>query len=384
MRAAILGDSHYKETSRFEECQRIHDWIANDAQEREVDVMCHTGDVYNGRSTEDERLAVARWVKAVTDHCPLIIVRGNHDRLRELRLLQKLETKYPVVVEEAVGIHTVAGISIACMAWPRRAELFAALDQTAAEQANANAAEFLRTILRNFRNACNGEGPHILLAHAMVRGSKVSTGQEMVGCDFELGLEDLALAGAPLVALGHIHKAQEWRHGNTDIIYTGSPRRTNFGETEEKSYTIVEMDRTALLKHIERIPTPATQLLTIETQWVNEHYGISGECEAGFLNYSIEEYKGAEVRFRYTVDSEYREIAKQKAEEIKLKFLEQGAISCNIEDEVTPSTRAKLPEITTVSSIEDKLKMFWESRGDMPDPSRIDELFRKARELEAA
>lgn len=381
-KVAFLGDSHYKESSRFDECCEIHDWIALDCANRSIDLVCHAGDVYDGKSTPAERRAVADFIKRITDNCPIVIVRGNHDVVGDLSLLGRLETKYPVVIEETAGVHTVEGLTVACMAWPRKAELMAAHAVLTTKDCDMAAAtrDLICNILRGFK--VNGRAPDILLAHAMVSGSKTSTGQELIGCDFELGLEDLALAGAPLVALGHIHKPQEWYHDGITICYTGSPRRTNYGETEEKSYMIAEFADGKLI-NVKRIPTPARQLITVETQYVSENYGISGVSESGFLEYSTTDCINSEVRFRYQVDTENRELAKAEAEKIRDKLIDLGALECKIEEIVIPSVKARLPEITTAQTIEDKLRLYWTSRGETLDENRIATLFDKVRELES-
>ena len=56
---ATMGDSHWKERSpRWEECCRIHNWIADDMTERGVSAFVHTGDLVDGPSTPRERLAI--------------------------------------------------------------------------------------------------------------------------------------------------------------------------------------------------------------------------------------------------------------------------------------------------------------------------------------
>ena len=188
---AVVADSHFDEASRFEECQRLHAWIADDMAARGVDVVLHGGDLYERRSTPAERRAASDWLRVVADRCPVVIVRGNHDAIGDLPLLAKLRTRHPIVVEEAAALHVVAGVAVAAVAWPRKAELLAALGRPVShEEAGAVAAEALRGVLTGLgdelvQHAC----PRVLLMHAMVGGSITSTGQPLVGCDMELGLE---------------------------------------------------------------------------------------------------------------------------------------------------------------------------------------------------
>jgi DNA repair exonuclease SbcCD nuclease subunit len=53
----------------------------------------------------------------------------------------------------------------------------------------------------------------VLVAHVLVGGSEVSTGQVLLGTTVELAPFDLAETGAAYLALGHVHKAQAWLGG---------------------------------------------------------------------------------------------------------------------------------------------------------------------------
>ena len=227
MKIAIIADSHFDAGSRFDECQRIHRWIARDIAERRIDLVLHSGDVFERASTPREREAVAEWVEDITEAAPLIVVRGNHDALADLLYLERLATKHRVIVEEGARCYLVAGAMIACLAWPRKAQLLAATGDTGRESSEQSAREALQHVLRGFgQTLAAHDGPRILLSHAMVRGSRTSTGQPLTGCDMEIGLEDLALVGADLYALGHIHLPQDWTINDAPVIYPGSPRRT--------------------------------------------------------------------------------------------------------------------------------------------------------------
>jgi exonuclease SbcD len=98
-----------------------------------------------------------------------------------------------------------------------------------------------------------------------VRGSVTSTGQPLVGCDLEVGLEDLALVQADAYLLGHIHKGQAWEIAGAPCVYPGSPRRTSFGESEAKGYTIVTVEGHAATTEFVELPT--TPMLHFSGLW---------------------------------------------------------------------------------------------------------------------
>jgi DNA repair exonuclease SbcCD nuclease subunit len=243
LKIALIGDSHFDEHSRLSECERIHDWIAADAGSRGVQLTLHSGDLYERKSTPREREAVAVWVQAMAELGPVVIARGNHDALDDLPLLERLEVSNPVrVVErcETLRISTEGGdVALGVLGWPQRAHVAALAGDASKEGVEQVAADALRAVLRGLGDFLEQQTdcPAILLAHAMVRGSRVSTGQPLVGCDFELGLEDLALARASFYALGHVHMENVFDIAGAPAAYPGSPRRTAFGELEDKGWS---------------------------------------------------------------------------------------------------------------------------------------------------
>lgn len=380
---ACIADSHFDEALRFDECIRIHHWIADQLEDQPPDVICHSGDVFHRKSTPAARLAVAQWLRRCADIAPVVIARGNHDVLGDLPIFSRLRGKHPVIVEEAAGVHVVGGVAIAALAWPRKSEILARLPDASHDTGEAVAAEALRAVLRGLGvQLAQHDGPRLLLAHAMVRASRVSTGQPLVGCDFELGLEDLALCRADAYLLGHVHMGQEWRIGESPVIYPGSPRRTDFGETEEKSYVLVETANTRLA--VTRAETPSTPMLRFQDEWgqvFDDRPDMGWRVGDGPANDL--ELRGAEVRFRYFVDADRREEAKAAAERLRDEWLAAGAFSVKIEEEVRPVNRARLPEVSRARTLAEKIEMLWSHRGFDPGPRRAS-LMSKLGELEEA
>lgn len=388
---AFIGDSHFSETSRFRECIALHDFIARDLAARGVDLVVHCGDVFDAKSTPEERRAVADWLRAVAETAPVVLVRGNHDHLGDLALLGRLRTRHPVIVEEACGVHVVAGVAVAAVAWPRKAELLAGA-AASIEDGAARAGDALRAVLRGLGDelAVHG-GPRVLAAHAMVRGSLTSTGQPLVGCDMEIGLDDLALARAHIVALGHVHLPQDL--GTTPegapIVYTGSPRRTAFGELEEKSYVVAEFEHwdgpvaypTADLwacTSWDRVAVPATPMLLLEAE-----HGADGWVTAPWASPDFVA-ANAEIRIRVMVDADRRDAARKDAEKVRATLLAAGASSIKIEEVVRATTRARAPEIARASTVAEKLGALWRGRGDVPDETRRARLLARLAELEGS
>lgn len=392
-RIAVVADSHFCEDSRFEECCRVHDWIAKDVADRGVDVIIHTGDVYDRKSTPTERTTVAGWVQSLADTAPVLVVRGNHDALRDLEVLARLERRHPIIVEERAGVHVLGGVAIAAVAWPRKAELLSRLGNVDQEQGEQAAGEALRALLRGLSVELDAHpGPRVLAMHAMVRGSMTSTGQPLVGCDLELGLEDLALLRAHAYLLGHIHKGQAWEIEGAPCVYPGSPRRTAFGELETKGYVLVDVEFDPVFgvaSEVEwkLIETPCAPMVLLKAEWVDEHVCLPGDAVApadlyGIGDGDVAACAGAEVRLRYMVEADRRDAARGRAAELKHRLMGAGAVSVKLEEEVIPTTRARVPELTQAATLEEKLRLLWSSRAEVITDERAARLTGKLVQLE--
>lgn len=367
-RVAVVADSHFCEDSRFDECVRLHQWIADNIETRDVQLVVHTGDVYERKSTPLERAAAAEWVRAVAEHAPVLIVRGNHDAIDDLPLFERLATSHQVVVEQAARVHVLGGVAVAAMAWPRKSALLAASGAEGKEFGEQVAGDALRAVLRGLALELDlWSGPKLFAAHAMVRGSETSTGQPLVGHDMELGLEDLALAGAQAYLLGHIHKSQAWHIGNAPVIYPGSPRRTAFGELEPKGYVIVDVSSAGDVTW-EFVEAPATPMFHVTNEW-----GVGEDGSFGWLagaHGEPESVAGAELRFRYHVPSNQREGARAAALVLRDRWLAEGATLVKVEEVVIAEARSRTPEVARAVTLRDKLEAFWVSKSFDPGARR--------------
>jgi exonuclease SbcD len=388
LKVAIIADSHANENNRFEEWKRIHEWIADDVISRGVDLLLHAGDVYDRKSSPLEREAVAAWVQKIAEYVPVVIVRGNHEAVDDLPLLERLHTYHPVVVHEGSAVylagehHTRLLAQVACLAWPQRSRLAAMFPDTSSEGVEQAGVELLRDVLRGLGQNLEVNGlpdvPRIFLAHARVIGSKTSTGQELRQAEFMIGLDDLALVGADFYALGDIHLPQEWLIGEAPVVYPGSPMHLNWGEPEHKSYVIVEFDGRKLVGW-ERIFTPSTPMVLINEDTCRMDDGrisFDGEGMDYFLT------PGSECRLRYTVSAENREAAREAAKLRAEQLIADGALSVKIEEEVKASTRARTPEVAAATTLGDKLDALWRSQDKDPG-SRRPALLQKVADLEA-
>lgn len=409
---AHIADSHFdaSENGRLGECIRVHNWMAEDMARRKVDLIVHAGDLYERESVPKDRNAAVSWVQKCGDIAPTILVRGNHDAHRDLEVLRKIKARHRITVEERASVHHVSMIQIACLAWPNKAQILADLPPCSPDTSSAVAADAIRDVLRGFAGEFEklGDGPRILLCHAMVRAAKASTGQPLVGCDMEIGVEDLALARADYVALGHIHKGQDWTIAETDdhhavpVVYPGSVRRSNYGEAEVKGYALAEFHHHEgeLTQPDARrwgavdwqwIEAPVQRMIFFEDEWgrhdlpddMHEDGWSVGNVEGIDITRGIDEQiPGSDIRIRYRVGGDKREAAKIAANEWRDRLLEQGAERVKVDERLITRKRARAPEVAAANTTADKLEAMWDHRGDMP-PARRPRLLEKLATLKA-
>lgn len=358
-RIFATGDLHVDEHSdRFDECKRILDWIASyvEAATPAPDAVLISGDIYERNSTPAERLVAASLVRRCADVCRVIIVRGNHDRKRDLALLAALASTHPIYVvegREIVSLLTQSGVTarIACMGWPTRANV----------TMDGAAKDALRNVLADIgAQLAPCSGPKILLGHFDVAGAKVGEGQPMIGGALTLGLEDLALAGADAVVMGHIHKPQEWLYNRRPIIYCGTPFRTDFGEPEDKSILSIEIDGDKV--SWERIPTPARDMILAEASYTDGAFRLVEEPVS---------VRNADIRIHYAVPKEHRDAAMRLALDIGERWKASGAATVKIDDELVVVARAREEAVAVAAArtTEEKLLALWASTGRMPVPA---------------
>lgn len=374
-RILCLGDSHFGVRARAEQCHAVHDWFAELVHSDKPDLVLHSGDVFDALSRPDDRRIVADWLTRIAEVCPVVIAKGGgiHDRKDDAAIMARLRTKHPVIVQQQVGIHRVAGVTVAALGWPETAWLAAATNTGGVDLDNL-VREALRNLLRGL-GAKRDESPTVFLSHLLVDGSRVSEAQELVGAALNVGLADLALARADAYVLGHVHLPQLWCIDGNPCFYTGSPFPKTWGETEQKSIALLLIEQTGpgqIGTDVERIPTPAAPLVHFETTWTDDGLAAIDKADA----------RGAECRLRYQFPADHRAAAERQAAEIRDDLLGQwGAESVKLEPVVTVETRTRLPEVAQARTLPDQLEAYWRSVGFDPGQRRAG-MLAKLRELE--
>jgi exonuclease SbcD len=377
---AFITDQHICRASRWEETLRLMRWFVAKMQELRPDVIAFGGDLFDRAVTAEELRIVGEWLIELAEIAAVVAIRGNHC-VEGLTVFNLLESEHRIYFTDRPETFYAGGIEFVLLPWPRKAHLLAALPDAGKEEARQVGVDLLLNILRGLgqeRTAIDGT-PRCFVGHVQLCGAKVSTGQPLApGADFELGLQDLALANCDAYLLGHIHLPDDMTVNGAPVSYGGSFRRTAYGEVEEKSIVVLDFEGGRVARS--RIPIPCAPMLLHEDEWGDVY--DDGKQIGWRVVEDLQDVQGAEVRFRYTVDVDQRDAAKAAALLVKQDLLARGAVDVQVEERVRPTTRARAPEIAKAVTLEDKLDAYWKARDRMPDDVRAKRLKGKVGELQ--
>jgi exonuclease SbcD len=384
IRVLHLADTHYQNNSEIlTEVCRVADYVVEVAIREQPDAVVLAGDTldnYNShiRIDSDAARAAIRFVTALADVAPVVIVRGtrSHDR-DSTYLFRHLRTRHPVHVStepEMVGLYRsfdgAAKFSFEFETAPDGYQLQAAFTLVPSLDKSFLEAESIRQGNRDFRelfhDLCAGFGvvnaaitaPRVFVGHGMVTGSVFSSGQQAIGEDLEMSLDALRAAGTDVVCLGHVHKFQQFG----SVIYSGSPGRLNFGEPEEKGVCLIDVGY-AEFPLVTFVPTPARRFIFIDC----EFDALADELSVARSN----GVDGAHVRVRFTIPEERRHEVDKAAVEAFLT--DAGALLVKVESQILPTVRSRAAGISQASSLAAKVQR-WADVTAVVLPSRVLEI----------
>lgn len=388
IRLAHISDTHVCDQGRVEDLQEVLHAFLDDAREADVELIVHAGDFFDKRSTPRERLVLAEFLREASEIAPVFGVKGNHDAPRDLELFNHLETDSKVIVVDRPTrpgeAHFLVGrFALLALPWFDKAHLVAGLDATVDGETTRlmtiEAAQDLLVGLHAEAARVRGEGRiPVLVSHAMVQGSVMSTGQVIQGTTVELSPYALQEIGAEYVALGHVHKTQAWFDGR--VAYSGSPLRHNFGEPEEKGWRLVTFDDEGRFVSNEFRPLPARQIVLLEVDWTNGNLDRAGAAGNPIDMGDISNIAGALVRFRCHVRAQDLHLVDQEA--LKGILAQEGAADVKIEAVVEHQTRVRSEAITTARSTLEKIQAYLSAKGEPIDEPTMGRITEKLSEIE--
>lgn len=366
MRVFAIGDTHLKAAAR-RNAARLHalGQIVAAIEQVRPDAVVWPGDLFHERSTIDDRNLLRRYLQAIAEVCPVVIVRGNHDAHGDLEIFTHLRARHRVhLVTEPRVVH-LEHLVIACLPYPEEAALVAAGYAPADIPDAASVA--LDAIFMMFGGdllAARQRGVATLfIGHANVNGAKASTGQPLVGAEIALRPEHLERLGATPKLLSHIHEPQDI-HGATFI---GSIAPMDWAEVTPRRYldlafadgewvTTSRPIHVAALWHVEGVLTRDA------FDWVvkNGPDGAVLEPPAS--------WGGQEVRVRYRFAAVDAGLLDQAKAQILATFAE--AAHLELEPVAIAEREVRAPQVVAARTLRDKLDA-WTSAHGLPSSAGV-------------
>ena len=251
---AHMSDLHFC-PKNLVESDRTFGFAVDDAIRRNVRAAVITGDSTDHAldAHEPALLALARQLKRLADHCPVLMLQGtfSHEPPGLLRMFKMIGAKHPIQIADQIGMFGLDETGFQHFSNQKKFDLVVTsfptvnkIDLATAEGVIDKAAmgDTLFNLLCQFaptNAALREQGiPTMLIGHGTVQNCETEHGVPMAGLDHEFGTGALFAAKCDVVALGHIHKHQVWSREQQLIAYAGSIGRFHHGEDGNKHYLV--------------------------------------------------------------------------------------------------------------------------------------------------
>ena len=376
-----IGDLHLRSTDgRHAEKLASFDQILNDQlASPSLAAWVVLGDVFDGRSSVQDRNDFATRVLSMANQAPVVICRGNHDQPSDLDIFGWLRGGYPIVVVNEPRIVTVLSvadvrthIAIAVLPYPHRGGLVSAGAST--EQVLDEGRHALAAICINLGQQLDelrAQGwPTMLVGHLNVGGSLASTGQPQIGREIELDPASLAAFGDCPKVLGHIHLPQDVG----GALYAGSVASCSYGEIEAKRYLVAALDvddTGGVSSSVTSHPLATRPMFHVEGTLTRE--GFEGQVlngPGGLPQPAPPTWAGRDVRVRYRFAASERDIL--DPEVVRAGFRE--AHTLQLDPVAMPDRALRAPAVALATTLAAKLEAWAEANGEGVDASVLDRL----------
>jgi exonuclease SbcD len=261
----------WKGIQRLDELEAVLDHLAGFIEEHSIDLVLHTGDVFESRNppAEAERLVNRFLVRVGRTGTQMLVIAGNHDdplRLDARSLLTEFVNVQILGRPRTASrggtrtIETRCGETavVAALPFASPGAWVSALD-LAGEEASARTkyARMFELAVQDLCGAFRPDAVNLLMAHTHLEGALFGESERRVhiGADWAASPDALP-STASYIALGHLHKPQKIE-ARAPAYYAGSLLQMDFGEAgEEKSFVVVTASpgKSAKPSDIEHVP----------------------------------------------------------------------------------------------------------------------------------
>jgi len=291
----------WKGILRFDELEAVLEQLAAFIEENAVDLVLHTGDVFESRNppAEAEQLVNRFLVRVGRSGAQMLVIAGNHDDpfrldarslLTEFVNVQILGRPRPASRGGTRVIATRCGEKavVAALPFASPGSWVSALDLAGGEAgARSKYAQMFERAVQDLCGGFRDDAVNLLAAHTHIEGALFGESERRVHISEDWAASPEALpAEASYVALGHIHRPQRV-DAPVPAYYAGSLLQMDFGEAgEEKSFVVVTASpgEPATVEHVPY--EGGTQLVDLRAS-LAELEEAAGRYRTGWLRVTV-------------------------------------------------------------------------------------------------
>lgn len=368
------ADWHLSEKPKLQKkAQHNLDQMLKFTQDNQVDGLLIAGDIWDRIQPFGNQSAIKMAFEYLGEFSKYVkfifIIKGNssHDANQSVELLHNYKSNiFATESHAAIGIslknsltfddlliqegHGNYDLIIHGISYPVKAQL---ISSNSIDFQNLDFIGHFEKLLEyhGMISAQHVEVPIVTAFHGNVSGSKLSSGQSLIGQDIIIPPFVLEKMQSDYYALGHIHLPQNI---NPKMRYSGSLYNKDFGELEQKGFDLLKIQGKEV--NVENISFKAWRPMIV----------VSAEFIGNEFIYDKAIPQNAEVKFRYTVKENERALITQNV--IKALKEELGQ-DTQFEAITQPSERqsrtSKIMEVPTLAcEVEEYLKVTGEIMTD--------------------
>jgi len=356
------------ERSRLDEHAQFLDWLLETIQEREVDLLLVSGDIFDTSLPSAEATNLYyRFLYRLFDETDAyaIITAGNHDSPRHLEAPREFLEMGRIYV---VGLSGEAAdcvfpfppdaprVMVAAVPYLSENDLRHLSYQTKAERSERYR-EWMKTFYADCVAAMPVKLPKILMGHLFVQGGKETDSERniQIGGATAIRATDFP-EGVNYVALGHLHRPQTINGTDYPIRYSGSPIPLRFNEIgySKKMYLLEFSDDGSLVRD-EDIEIPVfKELCTVE----GDEDFILWEAGTGTWD---DKYIQVKLKLNQPTGG--------ISDKIRQVFSERGGEVLSVEVEVPEATQGPVISVEEMERPEKIFEQFHKTKfeGELPD-----------------
>ena len=368
IRLGDSGDWHLPEGQRFNDVLACLNYVVDDGIAQGVNLWAVKGDLTGvavpHRSSILEMNTLDALFQRMAAHAPVILEYGNHDSPGDLDGYARLAAENPIYVVSEPSVFDVRGARIFALPYQWKRDWLHRISGTTIEEKDRAVEAALTELLQSWipqRERATAKGmPTLFLAHGTIENAAIAGGEVLPpGHDIAFSIAAIEALGCDYSSASHFHLCQQMTRC---IWLPGSPSRSNFGETDEKGYLVVDVEpgRPPI---VHRRLTPARRFVTVDASYMLDR----GDGRPGW-NWVAPEVDGAEVRIRTTVPE--AAMATADPDELTDWLRAAGAVDVKVDPRMIPKQEIRCAAIVEAKTLVDQVVTYW---GQPEAPKPVDD-----------